>query len=229
MSPRILIADNDHELRDVLDRTLRRECFDTDSVRDGEAALTKAVRESYDLVVLELDLPRRSGTDVVRRLRAVSAVPIIVLSGRKSEIDLVLTLELGADDYVTKPFSMPVFLSRVRALLRRCELERASQNGTHLHVGGLEIDLALGRVVVDERTVYLTGSQFKLLTLLAEEPGRIVTRREIVQRLWESDRVADDHLCDVHVSNLRHKIERDPTRPERIVTVRGTGYKLLSA
>jgi two-component system response regulator RegX3 len=229
MNTRILIAEHDHELQEAVGRALRRECFDTESVWDGEAALTKAVREPYDLVLLGLDLPRRPGTDVIRRLRAVSTVPIIVLSGRDSELDLVLTLELGADDYLTKPVSMPVLLSRVRALLRRCELERMSHNGVHLHVGGVEIDLALGRVIVDERAVYLTSSQFKLLSLLAEEPGRVVTRREIVHRLWDSDRVADDHVCDVHVSNLRHKIERDPTQPRRIVTVRGAGYKLVGA
>jgi two-component system response regulator RegX3 len=103
-----------------------------------------------------------------------------------------------------------------------------NHNGTHLQVGGVAIDLALGQVRVDERAVYLTNSQFKLLALLAEKPGRVVTRREIGQRLWDSDRLADDHVCDVHVSNLRHKIERDPRQPQRIVTVRGAGYKLVA-
>ena len=172
-------------------------------------------------------LPGAPGTDVLRSLRSSSAVPIIVLTSRDTEVDRVLGLELGADDYMTKPFSMMELVSRVRAILRRRELDRVGTGSTRT-VGGVAIDLVSHEVVVEGRAVYLTPSQFKLLALLAAHPGRVVTRREIMQHLWESTHVGDEHACDVHISNLRHKIEADPSRPRRIVTVRGTGYKLMA-
>jgi two-component system response regulator RegX3 len=229
VSARILLADSTPELRDAVGTALRRECYEVQDAGDGEAALSAAVRGPVDLVLLDLDLRKVSGLDVLRRLRAVSTVPVIALSSRLSEVDCVLALELGADDCVSKPYSLAEIVSRVRALLRRCEYERAARRGPVREVGGLRLDLGLRQVVVDERAVSLTASQFKLLALLTEEPGRIVTRREILHRLWVSSHVGDDHVCDVHVSNLRSKIERDPRRPERIVTVRGMGYKLQAA
>ena len=208
---------------------LRRECFDVEEAGDGEAALLAAVRGPVDLVLLDLDLRKLSGLDVLRKLRAESTVPVIVLSARASEVDRVLALELGADDCIPKPCSLSELVSRVRALLRRCDYERSAMRGPVRELGGLRIDLGLRQVVADERVVHLTVSQFKLLALLTEQPGRIVTRREILHRLWDSSHTADDHLCDVHVSNLRHKIERDPSTPERIITVRGMGYRLVAA
>jgi two-component system response regulator RegX3 len=154
---------------------------------------------------------------------------VIALSVRNDEIDRVLALELGADDCITVPASLAELVSRVRAILRRCDFERAATRGPVREIGGLRVDLGLRQVVVDDRAVYLTGSQFKLLALLSEEPGRVITRREILHRLWDSSHEADAHVCDVHVSNLRSKIERDPRNPERIVTVRGIGYKLVAA
>ena len=139
----------------------------------------------------------------------------------------MLGLELGADDYMTKPFSMMELISRVRAILRRRELDRVGA-GSVCQVGGVRIDLTVHEVVVDDRTVYLTPSQFKLLALLARVPGRVVSRRELMQHLWDSSHVGDEHACDVHISNLRYKIESDPRRPRRIVTVRGAGYKLVA-
>jgi two-component system response regulator RegX3 len=229
VSARILLADSTLELREAIARVLRRECFEVEQVGDGESALQAAMRGPVDLVLLDLDLRKLSGLDVLRKLRAVSTVPLIALSARESEVDRVLALELGADDCLSKPCSLAELVSHVRALLRRCEYERAAMRGPVREIGGLRVDLGLRQVVVDERVVHLTGSQFKLLALLTEEPGRIVTRREILHRLWDSSHVADDHLCEVHVSNLRHKIERDPRNPERIVTVRGMGYRLVAA
>ncbi len=168
-----------------------------------------------------------SGTEVLRRLRAAGPVPIIVLTALGTESDRVLGLELGADDYVTKPFSMAELMSRVRAILRRCELDALRGDPVRV-VGGLRIDFGRHQVFVDDRSVYLTASQFKVLALLAEEPGDVVTRQAIMQRLWDSQYVGDEHVCDVHVSNLRHKIERDPSQPQRIVTIRGVGYKLVA-
>ena len=229
MTSKILLADSTPELREAIGSVLCRECFEVEYALDGEAVLEAAVRGPVDLVLLDLDLRRLSGLDVLRRLRSISTVPVIALSARDSEVDCILALELGADDCVAVPCSLQELLSRVRALLRRCEYERAAQRGPVREVGGIRLDLGLRQVVVDERAVYLTMSQFKLLALLSEDPGRIVSRREILHRLWDSSHAGDEHVCDVHVSNLRHKIERDPRNPERIVTVRGMGYKLVAA
>ncbi len=175
-------------------------------------------------------LPQLSGTDVCRALRAESDVPIVMLTARDAERDRVLGLELGADDYVTKPFSSAELLSRVRAILRRRELDRANGAGAAVRdLGGLHIDLGRHEVTVDGEAVQLTLSEFKVLALLAERPERVVSRRELMQHLWSSDHVGDEHACEVHISNLRRKIERDPTHPQRLVTVRGMGYKLVAA
>jgi two-component system, OmpR family, response regulator RegX3 len=173
-------------------------------------------------------MPRLSGLDVCRKLRAES-VPIVMLTAKDAEVDRVLGLELGADDYVTKPFSTAELVSRLRAILRRRDLDRAAGAGAVREVGGLRLDLARHEVTVEGRPVRLTRSEFKVLALLAEEPERVVTRRQVMQHLWESDYVGDEHACDVHVSNLRRKIEGDPAHPERLVTVRGVGYKLVPA
>jgi two-component system response regulator RegX3 len=225
----ILLADSTQESRESIANGLGRECFEVARVADGESALNAALRGPVDLILLDLDLRKLSGLDVLRKLRSVSTIPVITLSARDSEVDRVLALELGADDCVAKPCSLVELVSRVRALLRRCEYERAALRGPVREIGGLRLDIGLRQLVVDERSVHLTASQFRLLDLLSEEPGRIVTRREILHRLWAATDLADDHLCDVHVSNLRHKIERNPRQPERIVTVRGMGYRLVAA
>jgi two-component system, OmpR family, response regulator RegX3 len=228
VSARILLADSTPELREAMGRVLRRECFEVEDAANGESALSAAVRGPVDLVLLDLDLPRMSGLEVLRKLRTISTVPVIALSARESEVDRILALELGADDCMPKPCSLAELVSRVRALLRRCEYERASMRGPVREIGGLRLDIGTRQVVADERAVHLTASQFKLLALLSEDPGRIVTRREILHRLWDTSSATDDHVCDVHISNLRHKIERDPRNPQRIVTVRGMGYKLVA-
>jgi two-component system, OmpR family, response regulator RegX3 len=152
----------------------------------------------------------------------------VMLTARDAERDRVLGLELGADDYVTKPFSSAELLSRVRAILRRRELDRANRGSAVRQLGGLYLDLVRHEVTVDGDPVRLTLSEFKVLSILAEQSERVVSRRELMQHLWASEHVGDEHACEVHVSNLRRKIERDPTRPQRLVTVRGMGYKLLS-
>jgi two-component system, OmpR family, response regulator RegX3 len=205
----ILLVDDDPGLLDVVAFMLRREGFDVDEERDGTAALAAARERSYDIVILDVMLPGLSGTDVCRALRAESDVPIVMLTARDAEIDRVLGLELGADDYVTKPFSTAELLSR--------------------RLGGLHIDLGRHEVLVDGERVHLTLSEFKVLSLLAEQPDSVVSRRELMQHLWASEHVGDEHACEVHISNLRRKIERDPSNPQRLVTVRGLGYKLLPA
>jgi two-component system response regulator RegX3 len=222
-SPSVLVVDDDPGVLDVVAFTLRREGYSVDEETEGAAALEAARSRSYDLVILDVMLPEISGTDVCRALRAESDVPILMLTARDAEIDRVLGLELGADDYVTKPFSTAELLSRVRAILRRRELDRA----TVRRLGGLHIDLGRQEVFVDEERVHLTLSEFKVLSLLAEQPESVISRRELMQHLWASEHVGDEHACEVHISNLRRKIEADPSQPQRLLTVRGLGYKLV--
>jgi two-component system, OmpR family, response regulator RegX3 len=229
MSSSILVVDDDPGVLDVVSFMLRREGFDVDEERDGTAALEAARTKSYDIVILDIMLPGVSGTDICRELRSESDVPILMLTARDAEIDRVLGLELGADDYVTKPFSTAELLSRVRAILRRRELDRANGGATQRNLGGLQIDLSRHEVRVDGDRVHLTLSEFKVLALLAEQPDAVVSRKELMQHLWASEHVGDEHACEVHISNLRRKIERDPSQPQRLVTVRGMGYKLVPA
>jgi two-component system response regulator RegX3 len=225
----ILVVDDDPGVLDVVAFTLRREGFEVDEERDGAAALEAARGRAYDIVILDVMLPGMPGTDVCRELRAASDVPIVMLTARDAETDRVLGLELGADDYVTKPFSTAELLSRVRAILRRRELDRANGGNMVRRLGGLSIDLGRHEVLVDGERVHLTLSEFKVLALLAERPDEVVSRRQLMQHLWASEHVGDEHACEVHISNLRRKIERDPTHPQRLVTVRGLGYKLTAA
>ena len=226
MSPRILVVDDEPALLDALDYTLQSEGFEVVTASDGETALEVAAAGPVDLVVLDVMLPRLSGVEVCRRLRQQSDVPIILLSARDAEVDRVLGLESGADDYVTKPFSMVELTSRVRANLRRRDLDRGG-GGSARRVGRLEIDPMRHTVTLDDRPVRLTQSEFKLLALLAEQPEHVFTRKQIMQHLWDSSYVGDQRACDIHVSNLRRKLERDPARPDLLVTVRGVGYKLV--
>jgi two-component system, OmpR family, response regulator RegX3 len=226
---RVLVVDDDPGILEVVAYSLTSEGFEVETVRDGATALERATDDTYDLVILDLMLPRLSGTEVCRRLRAERrTVPILMLTAKDAELDRVLGLELGADDYVTKPFSQAELLSRIRALFRRREYERESTDVIR-QIGGLRLDFARHEVVVDGRPAKLTASEFKVLTLLASQPERVFSRRQVMEYLWESSYVGDEHAADVHISNLRRKIERDSAHPERIVTVRSFGYKLVPA
>jgi two-component system response regulator RegX3 len=224
MTPRILIAEDESAISDAVSYTLRGEGFDVNAVRDGEAALEAMQSNGYDLLVLDLMLPGISGLEVCRRLRATSAIPILMLTARTAEVDRVLGLEAGADDYVPKPFSMPELVSRIRAILRRRELDRAER--PRVAVGGLELDAQRHTVAVDGRDVQLTPSEFRLLAHMANAPGRVFSRRDLMQLLWDSTYTGDQRACDAHIVNLRRKIEHDTERPTRLLTVRGVGYKL---
>lgn len=229
MSARILVVDDEPALLQGLAYALTREHFEVATAADGEAALEAAREHDFDLIILDLMLPKLSGIEVCRRLRAESAVPIIMLTAKDSEVDKVVGLEVGADDYVTKPFSALELLGRVRALLRRRELDRNDGGVAVREIGGLRVDFARHELTVDGEPVSLTPSEFKVLYVLAQRPEEVVSKRAILEHLWESTYVGDQHACDVHISNLRRKLERDPSRPERIVTVRGFGYKLMPA
>jgi two-component system, OmpR family, response regulator RegX3 len=224
---RVLVVEDEPAVRDALDYSLRGEGFDVDAADDGEAGLRAAQAGDYDVVILDLMLPKMSGTEVCRRLRSESAVPIIMLTAKGAELDRVLGLEIGADDYVTKPFSMAELIGRIRAILRRRQLDRSGATSM-LRVGDLELDPIRHEVRIGGEPKRLTPSEFKLLLLLAQDPERVFSRREIMQHLWDSSYVGDQRACDIHISNLRQKIEDDPGNPARVETVRGVGYKLTA-
>lgn len=222
---RILVIDDEPAIRDAVEYALRNEGFEVAGAGDGETGLRSALEEDFDVVVLDLMLPRMSGMEVCRRLRGESAVPVIMLTAKGAELDRVLGLEIGADDYLTKPFSMAELIGRIRAIIRRRELDRSGAASV-IRVGNLELDPIRHEVTIDGEQKRLTPSEFKLLMLLAQQPERVFSRREIMQHLWDSTYVGDQRACDIHISNLRHKIEPDPANPVRVLTIRGIGYKL---
>ena len=228
MTERILVVEDEPAIADAVAYALTAAGYDVDTVGDGDAALDSARAQPYDLMVLDLLLPGTQGQEVCRQLRAESDLPILILSARDSETERVVGLELGADDYVTKPFSVNELVSRVRSHLRRRAIDRASSAPVRV-VGELSLDVARHTASIAGRPLLLTRSEFRLVALLASDPGRAFTREELVQHLWQSDFVGDMRAIDVHISNLRRKLEDDPRRPKRLLTVRGVGYKLVAA
>jgi DNA-binding response OmpR family regulator len=224
-SPSILVVDDEESIQKLLTYPLEREGFEVVQARDGEEALDRFREGSFDLVVLDLALPRLDGLEVCRRLRASSTVPIIMLTARDDEVDKVLGLELGADDYITKPFSIREFRSRVRALLRRARLTPAEGTDEAIELDGVRIDLARRAVQVEDRDVELTYLEFELLRTLAMHPGRVFSRQTLLEKLWGGSDYRDPRTIDVHVRHLREKIEADPSDPRHILTVRGVGYR----
>ena len=223
----ILLVDDEDSVQKLLTFPLEREGFTVVHARDGEEALARFAEEDIDLVVLDLMLPKLDGLEVCKRLRAESSVPIIMLTARDDELDKVLGLELGADDYITKPFSIREFRSRVRALLRRAAAPRPGerQDDEVIEVGELRIDVPRRTVEVRGDEAQLTFVEFELLRLLASAPGRVFSRRQLLERLRGGADYREPRTIDVHVRHLREKIERDPHEPELILTVRGVGYR----
>ncbi|MGI8633461.1 MAG: response regulator [Solirubrobacterales bacterium] len=223
---RILIADDEPSVRESVAYALRQEGFEVGQAADGSDAEQKLGDENFDLLILDIMMPGKSGLDICRDVRARSPVPIILLTAKDAEVDKVVGLEVGADDYVTKPFSVRELLGRVRAQLRRRELDRShTHQGTRVDTETVSIDLARHLVSVRGQPTNLTRSEFQVLRLLAEHPGQVFSRRQIMEELWQTDFFGDVRACDVHISNLRQKVERDPQDPELVVTVRGVGYK----
>jgi DNA-binding response OmpR family regulator len=225
-SPTILLVDDEDAIQKLLSFPLRRDGYRVVEARDGETALSRFDEEKIDLVILDLALPKLDGLEVCRRLRARSVVPIIMLTARDEEIDKVIGLELGADDYITKPFSIREFRSRVRALLRRASLTSPTEIGDEITAGPLRIDRSRRQVEIDGKTPELTYVEFELIRILAEQPGKVFSRPALLERVWGSSEYRDPRTVDVHVRHLREKLERDPSRPELILTVRGIGYRL---
>jgi DNA-binding response OmpR family regulator len=229
MTARILLADDEPALIRSVTYALERDGYEVDAVGDGASALDRARSDEHDLAIIDVMMPALSGLDFCRQIRTRSALPVILLTARDSEIDTVLGLEAGADDYVTKPFSVAELTSRVGALLRRRRLDAAERGTSHIAVAGLDIDPVGRTVEVDGADVRLTSGEFDLLLFLAESPGAVLSREAIMEHLWRAPYSGDGRAADTHISNLRRKIEPDVARPSRIVTVRGSGYKLASA
>jgi DNA-binding response OmpR family regulator len=226
----VLLVDDEESVQKLLTYPLEREGYTVVQARDGEEALERYRETPVDLVILDLMLPRLDGLAVCRRLREErSAVPIIMLTARGDEGDKVLGLELGADDYITKPFSIREFMSRVRALLRRAQLSSAGARVEVIEVDDLSIDTSRRTVEARGEPVQLTYLEFELLRTLASSPGRVFTRKQLLDELWGGSDFRDPRTIDVHVRHLREKVERDPAEPELIFTVRGAGYRFRDA
>ena len=227
-SPTILLVDDEDAVQKLLTYPLEREGYRVVSARDGQEALDRFAAEQPDLVVLDIMLPKVDGLEVCKRLRANSTVPIIMLTARDDELDKVVGLELGADDYITKPFSIREFRSRIRALLRRAALPPfggETLSDQLITSDGLRVDVSRRTVEVDGRAVQLTYVEFELLRTLASQPGRVFSRKALLEELWGGSDYREPRTIDVHVRHLREKLERDPSDPEFIHTVRGVGYR----
>jgi two-component system response regulator RegX3 len=222
---RVLVVEDEESFSDALSYMLRREGFEVAVAGTGPDALSEFDRSGADLVLLDLMLPGLSGTEVCRTLRQRSNVPVIMLTARDSEIDKVVGLELGADDYVTKPFSSRELVARIRAVLRRRGGETAEESAAALRAGPVRMDVERHVVTVAGGTVPMPLKEFDLLELLLRNAGRVLTRGQLIDRVWGADYVGDTKTLDVHVKRLRAKIEPDPSNPRHLVTVRGLGYK----
>jgi two-component system response regulator RegX3 len=223
----VLIVEDEESLADPLAFLLRKEGFEATVVADGPTALAEFERAGADIVLLDLMLPGMSGTDVCKQLRARSSVPVIMVTARDSEIDKVVGLELGADDYVTKPYSARELIARIRAVLRRgADGDDAYMDDGVLESGPVRMDVERHVVSVNGVPVTLPLKEFDLLEYLMRNTGRVLTRGQLIDRVWGADYVGDTKTLDVHVKRLRSKIEADPANPVHLVTVRGLGYKL---
>ncbi|HPE13187.1 MAG: response regulator transcription factor [Actinobacteria bacterium] len=223
---RILVVEDEPSFSDALAFMLRKEGFEVSVAADGNTAVETFEQEGADLVLLDIMLPGMPGTEVCRVIRSTSQVPIIMVTAKDSEIDKVVGLELGADDYVTKPFSSRELVARIRAVMRRRGPEERSNAEPTLVVGNIRMDVDRHVVTVDGEVVKLPLKEFELLALLMRNAGRVLTRGQLIDRVWGSDYVGDTKTLDVHVKRLRSKIEADPAEPTMLVTVRGLGYKL---
>jgi two-component system response regulator RegX3 len=223
---RILVVEDEDSFSDALAFLLTKEGFEVEVADNGFKALESFERQGADLILLDLMLPGLSGTEVCRRIRTKSSVPIIMLTAKESEVDKVVGLELGADDYVTKPYSSRELIARIKAVMRR-NSEPIETDGT-LNEGPVRMDVERHIVLVNNLPISLPLKEFELLEFLMRNAGRVLTRNQLIDRVWGSDYVGDTKTLDVHIKRLRSKIERDPAEPEYILTVRGLGYKFAN-
>jgi two-component system OmpR family response regulator len=225
---KVLIVEDDANLLEILKYNLRKEGYDVVTASDGEQALQVARTEKPALILLDIMLPKISGFEVCRILRKEMAVPILMLTARVDETDKIVGLEIGADDYMTKPFSTRELLARVRAMLRRTKMAEPALAGepASLKIGNLEIDIARHRASLSGAVLELSPKEFDLLVFLAKNKGLVFSREQLLEKVWGYDYAGDSRTVDVHIRWLRKKIETDPGHPKQLVTVRGTGYKL---
>jgi two-component system response regulator RegX3 len=221
---KILVVEDEQGLRDPLVYLLKKEGYEVCEAADGDEAIREFKAQNPDLILLDLMLPKRSGNDVCQIIRQTSNVRIIMLTAKDSPIDKVVGLEIGADDYVTKPYETPELFARIKAVLRR-GVEPQVEIGNVLEAGGVRMDVERHEVEVDGQRVQMPLKEFELLELLLENVNRVLTRGQIIDRVWGSDYFGDTKTLDVHVKRIRSKIEADPARPKHLVTVRGLGYK----
>jgi len=228
MAEKILIVEDDANLQETIKYNLRKEGYDIVTASDGEQALAAARREKPDLLVLDVMLPKLNGFEVCRTLRKEMTVPILMLTAKADETDKIVGLEIGADDYMTKPFSMRELLARVRAILRRAKMADTPPAGSAgiIKAGQLEVDVARHTVSLSGKVIELTPKEFDLLAFLAGNKGLVFSREQLLENVWGYDYAGDTRTVDVHIRWLRQKIERDAGHPRYLVTVRGTGYKL---
>ena len=222
---RVLIVEDEPDLADPLAYLLRREGYDVEIAEDGPAGLTAYRERGADIVLLDLMLPGMPGTEVARQLRAGSNVPIIMLTAKDSEVDIVVGLELGADDYITKPYSSRELLARMRAVLRRMAALDADLDERVLTGGRVTLDVDRHTVAVDGREIAMPLKEFELLEVLMRNAGRVLTRGQLIDRVWGSDYFGDTKTLDVHIKRIRSRIEENPGEPRMLVTVRGLGYR----
>jgi DNA-binding response OmpR family regulator len=224
-SARILLVDDEQSIQTLLGYPLRKDGYEVVEAHDGREALVRFAEKRFDLVVLDIMLPKLDGIEVCRRLRGRSQVPIIMLTAKDDEGDKVLGLEMGADDYITKPFSVREVRSRVKAARRRAEMLSTRPGGEPIIAGAIEIDFERRSVVAHGDEVRLTFVEFELLATLAGSPGRVMTREMLLEQIWGDSAYRDPRTIDVHVRHLREKIESDARKPEYLLTVRGVGYR----
>jgi two-component system, OmpR family, response regulator RegX3 len=227
--PKLLLVEDEKSIAEGLAITLEAEGFQVAWVKDGLDAIPAWERVRPDLVVLDLMLPGMSGTEICRTLRSRSDVPIIMLTARDAEVDRVVGLELGADDYVTKPFSTRELVARIKAILRRAPLVDSVSDEAPAEASGVRVDRLRHEVKVDGRDVELPPKEFELLAFLVENAGRVLTRGQLIDEIWGSDYVGDTKTLDVHIRRVRTRIEADPKEPTRIQTVRGVGYRFADS
>ena len=228
-SARILLVDDEEAIQTLLAYPLRKEGYEVVVARDGREALDFFSGGRFDLVVLDVMMPRLDGIEVCRRLRSRSQVPIIMLTARDDEVDKVLGLEIGADDYITKPFSVREFTSRVKAALRRTRMSGSGDVDGSITAGDLAIDFSRRQVRIREERVQLTYVEFEVLAALARNPGRVFSRTMLLERVWGDSSYRDPRTIDVHIRHLREKLESAPEQPSLILTVPGTGYRFREA
>jgi len=224
-SARILLVDDEQSIQTLLSYPLRKDGYHVTSALDGSEALRRFEEGRFDLVILDLMLPRMGGVEVCRQLRSRSQVPIIMLTAKGSETDKVAGLEVGADDYITKPFSMREFRSRVKAALRRSRMVERASEGEAIECGELTIDFDRRMVTLGDEEIKVTYVEFEILGTLARSPGRVLTRETLLEHVWGDSDYRDPRTVDVHIRHLREKLEKDPKEPEYLFTVRGVGYR----